>query len=343
MGNTANKSVPFSEQVATWQAILAEFTNIFRIGDKSKRAFTYRWFSAFLVCILAGQSFSQTGGPEVLWERVNVSSQDLFLGPGGKEMQPDLSGITFLKEEKGGYSKKYRVKDGSGHTWVAKVGLEAQSETAAVRLLYALGYKTEINYLVPRLTIPGIGEFINVRLEARPDSVKRGKQWKWGHTPFEGTLEMRGLMLMMAFLNNWDMKSSNNIVLKTPQETQYVISDLGVAFGTTGINGWPLFWRVGRSRNNPMDYSISKFVGKVQKNKVDIYFNGKNRSRMRDFTVDEARWLASLLAKLRDSQIRDAFRAANYSQPDLDLLTHSVKDRIAQLDRVGSIPLLAER
>ena len=58
-------------------------------------------------------------------------------------MRPDLRRITFIKEEKGGYSKKYRVKDGSGREWVVKIGKEAQSETSAVRLLCGLGYLTE--------------------------------------------------------------------------------------------------------------------------------------------------------------------------------------------------------
>src|SRR6185369_11341398 len=107
-----------------------------------------------------------TGTP-VMWEKVDVASQDTMLGPGGTAMQPDLTQITFIEEEKGGYSKKFKIKDGAGRVWIAKVGPEAQSETAAVRLLAALGYKTEINYLVPKLTIPGKGEFTNVRLEAR--------------------------------------------------------------------------------------------------------------------------------------------------------------------------------
>ena len=74
-------------------------------------------------------------------------------------MRPDLRRITFIKEEKGGYSKKYRVRDGSGREWVAKIGKEAQSETSAVRLLWGMGYVTEVNYLVPRITIPGKGTF----------------------------------------------------------------------------------------------------------------------------------------------------------------------------------------
>lgn len=282
-------------------------------------------------------------GRPVFWENVNVGQQDLFLGPGGKAMKPDLSRITFVKEDVGGHSKKYRITDGSGNLWVAKIGDEAQSETAAVRLLYALGYKTEINYLVPTLTIPGKGVFRNVRLEARPADVERGKQWNWGSSPFEGTPQMRGLMLMMAFINNWDMKSANNVILKKGAERQYVISDLGVSFGKTGSNSLPLFWRIGRSRNKPGDYSRSDFVRDVHKDRIEILYNGKNRSRMRDFTVSDARWLADRLTRLSDKQIRDAFRAANYSQSDIEVLTATVKRRIGQLDEAGSMQRLAGR
>ncbi len=117
-----------------------------------------------------------TGTP-ILWQRPNdISSRDLYLGPGGTAMRPDLSRITFIKEEKGGYSKKYRVRDGSGREWVAKIGKEAQSETSAIRLLWGVGYVTEINYLVPRVTIPGKGTFTNVRFEARPEKLETGRQ-----------------------------------------------------------------------------------------------------------------------------------------------------------------------
>ncbi len=271
----------------------------------------------------------------VLWERVNVRQQNTFLGPGGKAMMPDLSRITFLKEEKGGYSTKYRIKDGSGRTWVAKISREAQSETAAVRLMSAIGYKTEINYLVPRLTIPGKGTFNNVRLEARPDDTERGDIWKWGASPFENTRQMQGLKLMMAFLNNWDMKSANNVILRQNGENQYAISDLGVSFGKTGNNGLPLFWRMGRSRNNPLDYSRSKYVTGVKKDEVKIRFNGKNRRKMKDFSREDAQWLSDLLRQLSDKQITDAFRAANYTPNEINLLTKAVKSRITQLARAA--------
>src|SRR2546423_7321609 len=114
-----------------------------------------------------------TGTP-VLWvDPGDVSTRDLFYGPGGQAMQPDLSRVTFIREETGGYSKKYRVEDGAGRVWVAKLDKEAQPETVATRLLWAIGYQTEITYPVPQGTIAGKGTFKNGPFEARPKSFKR--------------------------------------------------------------------------------------------------------------------------------------------------------------------------
>ncbi len=284
---------------------------------------------------LSAQSRSDSE-PTVLWEKVSISAQDLYEMPDGGDMKPDLSRITFVSVEKGGHSLKYKIKDGSGQKWVAKIGDEAQSETASVRLLSALGYKTETVYLIPRLTIPTKGTYSNVRLEARPENVDRGKNWRWGQTPFEGTRQMQGLKLMMAFLNNWDMKELNNVILKRNGQQQYVISDLGVSFGKPGKIRLPLFWVIGRSRNNPDHYSKSKFVKETDKGMVKLAYYGKHRGMMKNFTVADARWLADLLTQLSDKQIRDAFRAANYSAADINTLTRAVKDRISQLDRAAS-------
>jgi hypothetical protein len=274
-----------------------------------------------------------TGTP-VLWRKPNdIASRDLFLGPGGMSMRPDLRRITFVKEEKGGYSKKFRVRDGSGREWVAKVGNEAQSETSAVRLLWGLGYLTEVNYLVPRVTIPGKGTFTNVRFEARPDEWKRVGEWKWKQNPFTSTPEYQGLKIMMALINNWDLKDSNNEMVKVRtnrgNELRYIISDLGATFGHASTT--PLFWRITRSRNNPTNYAKSDFLEKVKGNRVVLHFGGKNRGLLKDITVDDAIWIGSWLAQLSDQQLRDAFRAANYRPDQVDLLTRVVRARTNEL------------
>ena len=272
-----------------------------------------------------------TGTP-VLWQRPdNISSRDLFLGPGGEAMRPDLRRLTFIKEEKGGYSKKYRVRDASGREWVAKIGKEAQSETSAIRLLWGVGYYTEVNYLAPRVTIPGKGTFTNVRFEARPDQWKRGDEWKWKSNPFSRTPELQGLKIMMALINNWDLKDSNNVIIKPrgSNNLYYVISDLGATFGHASTT--PLFWRFTRSRNNPVNYAKSNFFEKVKGDRVVLHYGGKNRGLMNDLTVQDAQWIASLLSQLSDQQLRDAFRAANYSPGQINLLANEVRERTNEL------------
>jgi hypothetical protein len=276
-------------------------------------------------------------GTPVMWRQPrDIGARDLFLGPGGESMRPDLSRITFLKEEKGGYSKKYRVRDGEGREWVAKVGKEAQSETSAVRLLWGVGYLTEINYLVPRVTIPGKGTFTNVRFEARPEEWKRAGEWKWKQNPFVSTPEYQGLKIMMALINNWDLKDTNNVLVQVPTnrgtELRYVISDLGATFGHASTV--PVLWRFTRSRNNPKSYANSDFLEKVKGNRVQLHFGGKNRGLMNNITIDDAIWLGTLLAQLSDQQLKDAFRAANYRPDQIDLLTRVVRARTNELVRL---------
>ena len=277
-------------------------------------------------------------GTAVLWrEPTDIASRDLLLGPGGEAMKPDLSRITFVKEEKGGYSKKYRVKDGRGRTWVAKLGKEAQSETAAVRLVWAAGYVSEINYLVPRLTIEGKGTFENVRLEARPDNVDRFDEWTWTGNPFAGKRELQGLKVLMALMENWDLKDANNRILVVQRgnrnELQYIVSDLGTTFGKTGGQKSPMAFikSIKGSRNEPDDYVKDEFIDGVEGNTVRFDYDGKNESLMRDISVADARWIGGLLSRLSERQIEDAFRAANYTPGQVRMLSGAVKQRINQL------------
>src|SRR5947209_9948216 len=278
-------------------------------------------------------------GTPVLWrEPASISSRNLYLGPGGAAMKPNLRKITFIREEEGGYSKKFRVRDASGREWVAKIGKEAQSETAAVRLLWAIGYVTEINYLVPRVTIPGHGTFENVRFEARPKSIKRLDEWKWEDNPFVGKRPFQGLKVMMALLNNWDIKNSNNKILfvrngRRGGELQYIISDLGATFGKSG--NVPVFWRITRSRSEPEDYANADFLDEVKGDRVSFHYHGRKSGVLDDITVSDVRWIAGLLSRLSDQQIRDAFRAANYTDDEVHVLTESVRERINELTNVS--------
>ena len=274
-------------------------------------------------------------GTPVLWQEPDdIFARNLFHGSGGARMRPNLRRLTFIKEEKGGWSKKYRVRDGAGRVWVAKIGKEAQSETASTRLLWAAGYMTEITYLVPRVRIPGKGVFQNVRFEARPENIEREGTWEWEKNPFVGTRELQGLKVLMVLLNNWDTKDENNVLLAVPgrggTELRYAISDLGATLGDTGK--WPLLWRFTRSRNDPTGFRGDKLIDEIKEDgRVDFEFSGKKRGMFNDITVEQASWVGKLLARLSDAQLRDAFRAANYSPAEVRTLSRAVRTRINEL------------
>lgn len=280
-------------------------------------------------------------GKAVMWEQVNVSQRDLFVGPGGASMRPDLSSIKFIKEEKGGHNKKYRISDGSGKIWVAKLGREARPEAAAVRILWGLGYKTEINHLIPSITIPGKGTFQNVRLEARPDNIERLEEWKWADNPFLGTKQLQGLRMMMVFMANWDVLDIQNKVLDVGNENHYIVSDLGSTFGRLGNNNLPTIYRLGRKTGSPKHYAKSQFIRRVKNGMVQLSYKGKNRGVFKGIMVADAQWLFGLLNQLTDKQISDAFRAANFSESDVQIYLGAMKSRIAELDRAAGEPNLA--
>ena len=269
----------------------------------------------------------------VLWhEPTDIASRDLFLGAGGEAMKPDLSKVTFVADETRSYSKKYRVRDGAGNEWVVKVGPEAQSETAATRLIWAAGYFADITYLVPHVDIEGKGSFDNARFEARPKGQKRlGQRWDWSKNPFVGTNELQGLKVLMALINNWDIQNhNNNILLVTDEatgekEARYFDTDLGASFGKEGRF-------IGHTRNRPDQYvADTKFISGVEQGMVRFDYKGKNKHLITDITVAQAKWLGNILSQLSDQQISDAFRAANYSPEQIEALTRVVKARINEL------------
>jgi len=275
-------------------------------------------------------------GTPVLWrEPTDIETRNLLSGEGGEAMKPDLSKVTLIRKEQGGYSTKYRVRDGSGHEWVAKIGKESQAETAASRLMWAIGYFPDINYLVPSVRVEGLDKPLeNVRFGARPKEFKRIDMWKWEDNPFIGKPEFQGLKIMMVLINNWDIKDSNNKIrverdeVTGVNELQYFVSDLGGSLGKTG-------GMISRSRNNPSDFEKATFVELVKGDKIAFHYAGKNKKLFADITLADVKWLSGWLGRLSDEQIKDAFRAANYSPEEVEGLARAMRERINSLVNIA--------
>jgi len=197
----------------------------------------------------------------------DIHSRDLYYGMGKKKDVP-VGPFTFVDEDKGGTSPKFEVTDASGEKWKAKLGPEAQPETAASRIMWAVGFSANENYYIAEMPVPGIhghqkrgNQFVStdnvahgVRLQRNPKHEKKIKEWSWRNNPVKGTREFNGLRVMMALLSNWDMKDDNNAVYvdkNDPSKLIYGVTDVGASFGTSGRSEERRVGKECRSRWSP--------------------------------------------------------------------------------------------
>ena len=294
--------------------------------------------------------------PAVIWHQtIDVNQLNLFSGVGGKEDAPSPDAkYKFKKEDMSGTSPKFDVEDDHGVKWRVKMGQEPRAETAATRLLFAAGYFVDEDFYIDELHVEGLpplkrgqafvtdGVVHGARLERRMKEVKKLGTWDWFKNPFVGTKEFNGLRIMMALVNNWDLKTVNNSIYEVNDEAEYAVSDVGATFGKTGD---PLH----RSKSVLKDYEDSKFIDKVTTDFVDFVMhsrppliaavnipNYEKRTHMQDVTKHvpraDAKWLGQRLSQLTEQQIRDCFRAGGYTQEEVEGYAAVIQNRIAALN-----------
>lgn len=293
-----------------------------------------------------------------IWESPgDISAKDLFAGPGGTKDQPQPP-FKFVKEDKHGNNSKIDVEDSRGEKWRAKLGIEARPETVASRLLWAVGFFTNENYFYPELTIQDLpahlhrgqghvispGRIEGVRLQRQPRTKKKSAEWNWQHNRFTGTRELNGLRVMMALIGNWDLKDENNTIVQKGKQEQWMVTDVGTAFGSQGMH-----IKEAASKNNLKAYQRDRFIKKVAPEYVDFNLPQRPpliyvfvlptlvhqlcmRSVGNHVPRKDAKWVGSLLAQLSERQIQDAFRAGGYSPDKVAAYSKAVQDRIAQLN-----------
>ena len=295
--------------------------------------------------------------PAFLWRNpVDIRSRNLFYGPGGKEDEPH-SRFTFLKEDQSGTNPKFDVRDQDGAKWRVKLGPEARPETVASRLVWAAGYFANEDYFMPLLHVERGHLPIDGRAHREGSSPclvpVRDVDDADDRVRWKGIDPAKGLRVIMALMNNWDLKDDNNAVYQEDHgpdsrapEMHYLISDLGASFGTTGPS-----WTRPRSRGDLNSYRHSKFITKVTPEYIDFstptrpavlyIFNPKQliiHLRLhwigKHIPRSDVHWMGQLLAQLSPDQIRDAFRAAGYSPQQVEAFTELVQGRVAELNRL---------
>ncbi len=295
----------------------------------------------------------------VVWrDHGDIRSLNVLEGPGGKDRAPG-SAFEFIKKSEDGTAPKFVVKDENGGHWKVKLGEEAKPETAAALLLWAAGYMADEDYYRPEIRVHGMKaishgtayisqdglghKVLGARLE-RIEEEKKAEKWSWHQATKDK--EFNGLRVMMALLNNWDLKTENNSVHhRGDADLLYTVSDLGASFGRTGSS-------FTRSKGVLEDYAKSKFIHHVHGDHVDFVMHSRPffltaifrpdyyirrvriQSIVKHIPLPDARWLGQQLGRLSPLQIADCFRAAGFSAQEVEGYSRVVRQRIETLNQL---------
>jgi len=278
-----------------------------------------------------------------LWqEPTDLMERDLFLGPGGAALAPPATGATyeFLAFKTAGTNPGYDVRDASGRVWSVKLGIEAQPEVTASRILWAMGFHQPPQYFVHEFTLTGgdAGAKVNARFRTDLDQWESAGEWSWYENPFMNAAQFRGLVVAQLILNNWDLKTTNNRLYQAKNTTAkpqqiFMVRDLGASLGESKQS--PIFNALGTpgsqgSKNDIDDFERQGFIKKVDGDKVSFDYRGLNQSLVDRVKVPDVIWASEWLSKLSDAQWQAAFKAGAFPQDSADRYIKKIKEKIAQ-------------
>jgi hypothetical protein len=295
-------------------------------------------------------------GKTVLWHDPGAVEQlDFKYGIGGAAIAP-APPFAFVKEDPTGSTPKVQVKDSNGRTWVIKFGAEANADTFATRLVWAVGYWTEPNYFVNDGVISGVshlgrahdfvddkGNFHGGRFQLRSDDPKYldGINWNWDQNPFVGTQQLNGMKIMMMLVSNWDDKDfrdaasrgGNTAIYQQGDQYIFFIDDWGASFGNWGKLLTRSKWNCGDYLHESQNFVKGLGTG------IEWGYTGQHTDLMKNgVRPSDARWLMQYLGRITEDQIRTGLEASGASDQDTQDCLAGLRLRIGQLRTVANFP-----
>jgi hypothetical protein len=276
-----------------------------------------------------------------LWqEPSDLATRDLFAGPGGAGSAPKADAVyVFVAHKTSGKNPGYDVRSADGRIWSVKLGEEAQPEVVTSRLLWAMGFHQPPTYFVERWTLSGLDAGVKPasRFRFDPEGYEPAGEWSWYENPFVHTQPFRGLVVAQLIFNNWDWKTSNNKIYAVRDSGDsrrlYVVRDLGASLGKakqSAVFKWLNIRHLQGSKNDLEGFEQQGFIEGIDGEQVKFTYSGLDNRLVRTITVNDVRWACERLSKLTDEQWRDAFRAANYSDGDIDRYVRQLKQKVAE-------------
>jgi hypothetical protein len=279
-----------------------------------------------------------------LWqEPLDLLQRDLYAGPGGAELAPQgRQPFHFVSYKTSGTNPGYDVRDATGRLWSVKLGIEAQSEVTASRILWALGYHQPPTYYLPSFELEGPGPIEGTREQARfrtdVDQWRPGGEWSWYENPFAETQPFRGLVVAQLILNAWDLKTPNNRIYTATDPAarpgrRFIVRDVGSSLGearqfalfhTLGTRGWQ------GSKNDIDDFERQGFITAVNGDDVEFDYRGVNQALVNTVTAADVVWACERFARIPDGHWRAAFAAGHYPPEVSERYIRKIKEKVAQ-------------
>lgn len=273
-----------------------------------------------------------------LWERPeSLHERDLFHGRWGAARAPDPHvTYTFIEPKKGGTNPGMMVRDPTGRKWHVKQrdpgrGAEGPVEVTIARVLEAAGYHQPPVYFLRSFKVTGDGaDRIEPggRFRLNVPELDNIGEWAWQENPFVGSKPYEGLLSILLMFNSSDLKNSNNTLYRyrppgEPEQTWYVVRDLGTALGDTG--------RIEPRRSDVGTFERTRFVLGVDHGYVRFAYRGFHQELVtRRITPADVAWASDLLDGLSPPQWRDAFRAGGFQPVEAERFIHVLRERIRE-------------
>lgn len=162
--------------------------------------------------------------------------------------------------------------------------------------------------------------------------------WDFSGLGREHLREVRGAGVLAAWLGWWDTRFDNTRlrVVKTgaAEELQHFFSDLGNGLGRSRGTFW-------HSSEEPNDFTWSFTAGRpARRNGKETWHFGikdfeplTETPAFKEITLDDARWMARLIAQLSEEQITGALIASGFDSADVRIYTEKLLARRDQLIR----------
>lgn len=186
-------------------------------------------------------------------------------------------------------------------------------------------------------------------VQVRDAAAQNLGPWAFGGLGHEHLRELRGVALLAAWLGWTDTRCDNTrlkvVTTGGTTEVKHFFSDLGGGLGKgAGLFSWQ------SDAPNLFDWTFTTPPRRVDQGRLTIPFRIVNyrpidrTPAFKEMTVDDARWMARMIAQFTEAQLIQGLIASGWDDAEVRLLTEKLVSRrdkmIQDLDLAGEIPLL---